>query len=224
MIELKEVTKIYGEGAKRVVALKNLSLSIEKGEMVVVMGPSGSGKSTLLHIMGSLVRPTGGDVFLDGRPFSTCSNNELTIMRRRTMGFVFQFFNLMPNLTAEENVALPLLLDGKGMDEVKKGIEKLLSLVGLSHRIGHKPEELSGGEMQRVAIARALASDPPVILADEPTGNLDTKVGAEIFGLLKMTSDTLGKTVVIVSHDPTATKYGTRNIVLKDGVIFNPAS
>ena len=219
MIELRNVSKVYGEGARKVTALNNVSLKIKKGEMAIIMGPSGSGKSTMLHVLGSLIRPTEGEVLIDGRALGKCSNDELTIMRRRAIGFIFQFFNLMPNLTAEENVALPLLLDGKRMGEVKGKAKELLTLVGLSHRFGHKPEELSGGEMQRVSIARALASDPPVILADEPTGNLDTKAGSEVMGLLKMTSEKFGKTIVVVSHDPAAAAYGSRKIAVRDGEI-----
>ncbi len=216
MIELKNAGKKYQQGAREVHALRNLSLHIRKGEFLSVMGPSGSGKSTLLNLMGGLDQPSGGEIFIDGRPLHGISDDELTLIRRRRVGYVFQFFNLLPILSAVENVSLPLLLEGTPLSQIRSKAVDLLTQVGLSERVEHRPEQLSGGEMQRVAIARALVTGPAVLLADEPTGNLDSHTSEEIFMLLKKLNEQ-GQTIVMVTHDSRAAAYGTRIITLKDG-------
>ena len=216
MIELRHAGRKFRQGQREVNALRDVSLVIRKGEFLSIMRPSGSGKSTLLNLMGGLDRPTDGEVFLDGRPLHGISDDELTLLRRRKVGYVFQFFNLLPLLTACENVGLPLLLDGLPFSKVKPKAEALLRQVGLTERVEHRPDQLSGGEMQRVAIARALIADPAVLLADEPTGNLDSHAGEEIFLLLKSLHDR-GQTIVMVTHDPKAAAYGSRIVTLKDG-------
>jgi putative ABC transport system ATP-binding protein len=218
MIELKNASKQYRQGGREIVALRDISLHIGKGEFLSIMGPSGSGKSTLLNLMGGLDQPTSGEVFINNRPLHNISDNELTLIRRRHVGYIFQFFNLLPLLTAAENVGLPLLLDGIPFSRIKPMAVALLEKVGLGQRIEHRPEQLSGGEMQRVAIARALITTPAVILADEPTGNLDSHTSEEIFLLLKALNDQ-GQTIVIVTHDSKAAAYGTRIITLKDGAL-----
>jgi putative ABC transport system ATP-binding protein len=216
MIELRHAGKKFRQGTREVHALRDVSLVIKKGEFLSIMGPSGSGKSTLLNLMGGLDQPTEGEVFLDGRPLHGITDNEVTLMRRRHVGYVFQFFNLLPLLTAVENVGLPLLLEGLPFSQVKLKAEDLLQKVGLAERTEHRPDQLSGGEMQRVAIARALSANPAVLLADEPTGNLDSHTSEEIFLLLKSLNDQ-GQTIVMVTHDPKAAAYGSRIITLKDG-------
>jgi len=188
---------------------------------VAVMGPSGSGKSTLLHLLGGLDQPTGGEVTLAGRVLSTLSDKQVTITRRRKVGFIFQFYNLIPTLNAEENVALPLLIDGQRPKDYRERVEHLLGLVGLTERRRHKPDQLSGGEQQRVAIARALVTEPAIVLADEPTGNLDSKSGAEILKLLRQLCDKLGQTIVMVTHDPKAASHADKVVFLKDGHIID---
>jgi putative ABC transport system ATP-binding protein len=216
MIQLTKASKTYRQGVREVHALRDVSLVIKEGEFVGIMGPSGSGKSTLLNLMGGLDQPTSGEVFIDGKALHDISDNDLTLIRRRRVGYVFQFFNLLPLLTAAENVALPLLLEGIPFSQVKPRAESLLKAVGLGERTDHRPEQLSGGEMQRVAIARALVSSPSVLLADEPTGNLDSHTSEGIFLLLKSLNEQ-GQTIVMVTHDPKAAAYGTRIITLKDG-------
>ena len=218
MIELKNVSRMYAHGTKEIQALHAITLNIKAGEFLSVMGPSGSGKSTLLNIIGGLDQPTSGEIFIDNRPLHGISDDELTLIRRRRVGFIFQFFNLLPILTAAENVSLPLLLEGIPYSKVKPKAEALLKKVGLGERTGHRPEQLSGGEMQRVAIARALIASPAVLLADEPTGNLDSRTSAEILRLLK-DLHTEGQTIVMVTHDSKAAAYGTRIITLRDGSI-----
>ncbi len=218
MITIKNAGKTYHQGAKEIQALRNVSLTIGKGEFLSIMGPSGSGKSTLLNLIGGLDQPTTGEIFIDGKPLHGISDDELTLTRRRKVGFIFQFFNLLPILTAAENVALPLLLEGIPFSKVKPKAEALLHKAGLGGRIEHRPEQLSGGEMQRVAIARALIANPAVLLADEPTGNLDSHTSEEIFRLLEgLHAD--GQTIVMVTHDDKAALHGTRTIMLKDGCI-----
>lgn len=224
MIELVNVKKIYGEGEVSVVALDGINLSIPDGQFCAIVGPSGSGKSTLLHLLGGLDYPTEGSVLIDGKNTSAMSDNELTLLRRRKIGFVFQFFNLLPTLTAVENVALPALLDNKPARESTKRALELLEMVGLKKRANHKPDELSGGEMQRVAIARALITDPVVILADEPTGNLDTTSSKEVLKFLRDTVDSLKKTVVLVTHDLEAADVADRRVGLRDGRIESDIS
>src|SRR5512141_3257568 len=216
MIEIRNAGKVYRQGQKEIAALRGVSLNIGKGEFLSIMGPSGSGKSTLLNLIGGLDQPTGGEIFIDGRPLHGISDDELTLIRRRRIGFIFQFFNLLPILTAAENVSLPLLLEGIPFSRIKPKAVSLLEQVGLGARTDHRPEQLSGGEMQRVAIARALITDPAVLLADEPTGNLDSHTSEEIFMLLANLNEK-GQTIVMVTHDPKAAAYGTRIITLKDG-------
>jgi putative ABC transport system ATP-binding protein len=218
MIELKGVTRNYRHGTKDIQALSNITLSIRTGEFLSVMGPSGSGKSTLLNLIGGLDQPSSGEIFIDRRPLHNISDDELTLIRRRHVGFIFQFFNLLPILTAAENVGLPLLLEGTPFSRVKPKAEALLHKVGLGERIEHRPEQLSGGEMQRVAIARALIVNPAVLLADEPTGNLDSRTSEDIFELLAGLHRE-GQTIVMVTHDLKASSHGTRVITLKDGGI-----
>ena len=214
MIAIKQVTKTYHQGTKEINALQNISLTIAGGEFLSIMGPSGSGKSTLLNLIGGLDQPTSGEIFIDDKPLHGISDDELTLIRRRRVGFIFQFFNLLPILTAAENVGLPLLLEGIPFSQVKPKAEALLRKVGLAARTEHRPEQLSGGEMQRVAIARALIANPAVLLADEPTGNLDSRTSEEIFRLLTGLHAE-GQTIVMVTHDPRAAAYGTRIITLQ---------
>ncbi|MBI3267616.1 MAG: ABC transporter ATP-binding protein [Planctomycetes bacterium] len=219
MIRLVNVRKVFLQGSQPVAALDGLSLSVPKGEFVAIMGPSGSGKSTLLNLIGGLDTPSEGELWLDGKQVQGLTDDELTLFRRRNIGFIFQFFNLLPTLTASENVALPLLLDGRPREEAGRRAEELLEVVGLSGRREHRPDQLSGGQRQRVAIARALSTKPSLLLADEPTGNLDSKVGAEILELLKESNQRLGLTIAMVTHDAHAAAYGHRIIRLRDGKI-----
>jgi putative ABC transport system ATP-binding protein len=216
MIELLNASKTYHQGEQKVCALRDVTFRIETGEFLSIMGPSGSGKSTLLNLIGGLDQPTAGEIFIDGSPLHGVSDDELTLIRRRKVGFIFQFFNLLPILTAVENVGLPLLLDGVPFSRIREKAVHLLESVGLGSRTEHRPEQLSGGEMQRVAIARALITDPAVLLADEPTGNLDSHRSEEILHLLKKLNRT-GQTIVMVTHDSNAASFGTRIIKLKDG-------
>jgi putative ABC transport system ATP-binding protein len=215
MISLKGVSK-YFEGKRRVVALESIDLEIARGEMVSIVGPSGSGKSTLLNLIGGLDRPSAGEIRIDGSAIASLSDDDLTRLRRDKIGFIFQFFNLLPSLTCVENVALPLHLKGLRRGEIEKRARELLALVQLGARLEHLPEELSGGERQRVAIARALALYPPVLLADEPTGNLDTRTGAEILALIRDLHERLNATVLIVTHDPGVAESCRRTITLRD--------
>jgi putative ABC transport system ATP-binding protein len=214
MLTLQDVTKAYPQGARMVHALRGVSLSIRGGEFVAIMGPSGSGKSTLLHLLGALDVPTTGSIHLAGRDLKALSERKRSLLRRRRIGFVFQSFNLLPTLTAAENVALPLLLAGEGPSRGRA--LAALQRMGLSARADHFPEQLSGGEMQRVAIARALVGEPELILCDEPTGNLDSANAKEILLLLRSLPDGR-RTVVMVTHDPLAAAHGDRTIYLRDG-------
>jgi len=216
MIELQTVTKEF-RGKRDVVALADVSLTIDRGDMVSIIGPSGSGKSTLLNLIGGLDRPSAGEVRVDGEPLAGLTDDALTRVRRDKIGFIFQFFNLLPTLSCLENVGLPLHLRGWPRKKVQARAEELLTLVQLVHRMQHLPEELSGGERQRVAIARALSIYPPILLADEPTGNLDTNTGADILALIRDLHARLGSTVVIVTHDMTVAASCPRTIALRDG-------
>jgi putative ABC transport system ATP-binding protein len=216
MIQLDDVTKRFA-GKRDVSALRGVTLSIDKGEMVSIVGPSGSGKSTLLNLVGGLDRPTAGEVRVDGKALGGLSDDQLTTVRRDTIGFIFQFFNLLPTLSSLENVGLPLHLRGWPRARVQERATELLMLVQLAQRLNHLPEELSGGERQRVAIARALSIYPPVLLADEPTGNLDTRTCEEILALIRDLHARLGSTVVIVTHDMTVARSCSRTITLRDG-------
>ncbi len=218
MIDIVNLAKKYN-GKRQVTALEDVSLHIAKGEMVSLMGPSGSGKSTLLNLIGALDKPTSGEIAIDGVRLSGLSDDELTRVRRDKIGFIFQFFNLLPSLSCEENVALPLHLRGWDRRKARERATELLDLVGLTRRTLHLPDELSGGERQRVAIARALSIYPPVLLADEPTGNLDTHTGAEILGLIRDLNSRLGATVLMVTHDREVAATCPRTITLRDGHI-----
>ena len=217
MIRCLDVRKTYKQGDNEITALAGISLDIARGTFTVIMGPSGSGKSTLLHLIGGLDRPSSGDLLVDGRLIGQMADDQVTLFRRNKIGFVFQFFNLLPTLTALENVALPLVLDGRDQGEAEQRAEALLRKIGLNERKKHLPEELSGGEIQRVAMARALAFDPPILLADEPTGNLDSKNGEAILSLLRQISSEERCTVVMVTHSDEAAGYGDRRIYLRDG-------
>ena len=218
MIQLERVTKQFA-GKRSVTALDAVSLTIPRGEMVSIIGQSGSGKSTLLNLVGGLDRATSGDVRVDGEPLATLSDDKLTKVRRDKVGFIFQFFNLLPTLTCMENVGLPLHLRGWRRRQVHDRARELLTLVHLGDRLTHLPEELSGGERQRVAIARALSIYPPILLADEPTGNLDSRTGDDILALIRDLHSRLGATVVIVTHDMRVAQSCERTITLRDGRI-----
>jgi putative ABC transport system ATP-binding protein len=217
MIRCTDVRKIYRRGETEITALEGVSLEIPKGAFAAVMGPSGSGKSTLLHLIGGLDRPSGGELLVDGRLIGQMADDEVTLFRRKRVGFVFQFFNLLPTLTALENTALPLILDGCAKGQAEERAGRLLAKVALEKREHHLPEEMSGGEVQRVAIARALAFDPPILLADEPTGNLDSKTGQAILSLLRRINEEDGCTIVMVTHSDEAARYGHRTVYLRDG-------
>jgi len=219
IVELHEVRKIYdlGEGI-RVEALRGVNLEIEKGEFVSIQGPSGSGKTTLLNVVGGLDKPTSGKVIIDGRDITPLGEKELSRFRREKIGFIFQFFNLVPLLTALENVELPMFFAGKLSDrEIRERAVELLRLVGLEKRMHHKPAQLSGGEQQRVAIARALANEPAIILGDEPTGNIDRATGRKVIRLIQDLNETLNQTFVIVTHDPAVAKSSKRTLYMADG-------
>jgi len=219
VIELKDICKDYGTGESKVKAVCDVNLNIRKSEIVAIMGPSGSGKSTLLDILGCLDRPTRGKVFIDGVDVSKLDENELAKIRREKIGFIFQFFYLIPSLTALKNVELPMTFLGNVKDKEIKSKE-LLKMVGLEDRMNHRPNQLSGGESQRVAIARALANDPQIILADEPTGNLDSNSGKEIMDILTKLNKERGVSLIIVTHDPNIARHAKRIINLKDGAII----
>jgi len=221
LIRLEGVEKEFGTGANRVRALADLHLVVFRGEFIAVTGPSGSGKSTLLNLLAGLDTLTAGRVVIDGTCLSEMTDDALTIFRRRHVGIIFQFFNLLPTLTAAENVALPLRADGIARRAIMTRVDRALGLVDMRHRAGHRPGELSGGEMQRIAIARALVINPFLLLADEPTGNLDSKMGQDILELIKSTSERTGLTVVLVTHDLRAAAYGDRMVALRDGRIVD---
>ncbi len=223
ILEAQALSKQYLMGASVVIALNQVDLVVEPGEFVAVMGPSGSGKSTLLHLMGGLDQPSSGEVILDSQRLSQLSDKQTTLLRRRKIGFVFQFFNLLPNLSAEENLTLPLLIDRRRISDYQDRVNELLALVELSDRRDHKPDQLSGGEQQRVAIARALVTEPTIVLADEPTGNLDSHAGDEVLRLLRRTCDENGQTIIMVTHDPRAASYADRILFLKDGQMAGEA-
>jgi putative ABC transport system ATP-binding protein len=216
-LQTRDLTKVYGEGETTVRALDGVSLGVERGEMVAIMGPSGSGKSTLLHLLGALDTPTSGEILLAGERYDGLGEGGLTRLRRERIGFVFQFFNLLPSLSAEENVLLPGLIAGRRDDATRDRARELPSRVGLADRAHHLPSELSGGEQQRVSIARALLTKPEIVLADEPTGNLDTRSTTEVLELLRELNRTEGQTLVLVTHDPAAAARAERVVFLRDG-------
>lgn len=219
-IEGKHIVKDFHMGITTTKVLKDISLQVMRGEFVSIMGPSGSGKSTLLYILGGLDAPTGGQVLFDGMDISRFGDEKMSRIRRQKIGFVFQFYNLIPNLSVEENIMLPLLLDGKKMSEYKKQLGQILEVVGLSDRRKYTPRELSGGQQQRAAIARALIGKPEILFADEPTGNLDSKTGTEIMNLLREINQSIGQTIIMVTHSPEAAKCSSRMITVQDGMIL----
>jgi putative ABC transport system ATP-binding protein len=219
IVQVHDLSKVYRQGDIDVTALNHVSVDIQPGEFVVLMGPSGSGKSTLLHIVAGIDRPTSGDVLVQGINVANLSESELAIWRNQYVGFVFQSFNLIPVLTAAENVELPLLLTRLDRASRREQVRAALELVGLGDRSHHRPDQLSGGQQQRVAIARALVTDPVLIVADEPTGNLDAKSATDVLEILRALSSRSGKTVIMVTHDPKAAGYGTRSLHLEKGEI-----
>lgn len=218
-IDVEGVFKIYKTKSVEVVALRGLDLKVRVGEFISIMGPSGCGKSTLLNIVGGLDRPSAGRIVIDGKDISTFESDQLVEFRRKNVGFVFQFFNLVPTLTAKENIELPMRLIGIPSEKMKKRTERLLKLVGMEERKNHRPDELSGGEQQRIAIATALANDPPIIVADEPTGELDSESGERVLEIFRKLSQEEGKTVIIVTHDPRTAKISNRSFRIEDGKI-----
>ena len=219
VVQASGVSRRYGEGEAAVDALLDVSTAFDRGRFTAIMGPSGSGKSTLMHILAGLDKPTAGTVVLDGQEITSLDHAELTKLRRDKLGFVFQFFNLLPVLTAEENLVLPLSIAGRKPDQA--WLDQLVDTVGLGDRRTHRPSELSGGQQQRVAVARALVSKPAVVFADEPTGNLDSKSSGEVLHLLRHAVDDFGQTVIMVTHDPAAAAHADRLITLRDGRIVH---
>ncbi len=217
ILKVENLSKIYGKGENKVVALDNVSFSVEKGEFVAIVGASGSGKSTLLHLVGGVDRPTKGKVFIDGKNIYEMNDDKLAIFRRRQVGLIYQFYNLIPILNVEENITLPLELDNREVD--KKTLKELLELLGLEHRSKHLPNELSGGQQQRVSIGRALITNPAIILADEPTGNLDSKSSDEIVALLKKSNKEYNQTIIMITHNMEIAKEADRIIKIEDGRI-----
>lgn len=219
LIEVKNLNKIYGSGEAEVKALKNINLNIKQGEFVAIVGQSGSGKSTLLHLIGGVDIPSSGEVIIDGKNIYKLKEKELSILRRRKLGFIFQFFNLIPVLTAQENIEMPVLLDNEKID--KKYMNELLRILGLEERKNNYPSQLSGGQQQRVSIGRALANKPSIILADEPTGNLDSKNSKEVLELLKYCAKKYNQTLILITHDINIAKSADRVITIEDGEIIS---
>ena len=224
MVQVRNVTKAYERGKQKIEVLHELTLDIPRGDFVALMGPSGYGKTTLLNLIGGLDKPSAGEIHVGGVHIDRLSSSELARWRARNVGFVFQFYNLMPVLSAEGNVELPLLLTRLSAAQRKKSVAAALALVGLADRAKHKPRELSGGQEQRVAVARALVSDPPLLVCDEPTGDLDRKTADEILGLLQVLNREHGKTIVIVTHDPKAAEYARRTLHLEKGQLLEQAT
>ena len=219
VLEVKELTKKYGEGESEVIALDHVSFSVERGEFVAIIGASGSGKSTLMNMIGGIDYPTSGSIIIDGNEIQAMSEDELAIFRRRNLGIVYQFYNLIPTLTAEENIALPWKLDGR--KENKERLSEIVNMLGLEKRAKHLPGQMSGGQQQRVSIGRALINEPAFILADEPTGNLDSKSGKVVAEEFRKINEELGKTLLMVTHDPQMASRCKRVIFLKDGYVMN---
>lgn len=217
ILKIENLSKVYGKGETAVTALDNVSFSVRKGEFVAIIGPSGSGKSTLLHLLGGVDRPTSGKVFVDNTDMYGLNETQLAIFRRRQIGLIYQFYNLIPILTVEENITLPMLLDEHKVDP--KQLEKIVGILGLKERLNHLPNQLSGGQQQRVSIGRALVSNPAIMLADEPTGNLDSKNSGEIIELLKMFNKTYGQTLIVITHDERIALQADRVISIEDGKI-----
>jgi putative ABC transport system ATP-binding protein len=221
ILEAHDLVKRYPLSAGSIDVLRGVSLTVDQGEFVAIMGASGSGKSTMLHLLGGLDRPTSGEVVIDGVNISSLDDEHITLTRRAKTGFVFQFFNLIPLLNVAENVALPFLIAGESLGDRRERVDELLELVGLGDKAGQRPDQLSAGEQQRVALARALATSPAILLADEPTGNLDFTTGTEILDLLWDSCDRLGQTIVLVTHDARAAAYADRVLVVRDGEILD---
>jgi putative ABC transport system ATP-binding protein len=221
IVEVRDLTKVYGSGDTAVTALDRVSLAVEQGEFVAVMGPSGCGKSTLLNLVGGLDRPTSGEVLIDGTDIASMSDQAITELRRRRLGFVFQFFNLIPVLTTSENAALPLTLDGVKPAEARDRAQDWLRKVGLGDKLASRPDQLSGGQQQRVAVARALVTDPALVLADEPTGNLDSKSADDIANLLKQAAEEWGRAIVMVTHDLSIASHARRIVFMRDGSVVD---
>ncbi len=219
VLEVRELTKRYGEGESQVIALDHVSFSVEKGEFVAIIGASGSGKSTLMNIIGGVDTPTLGSVIIDGKDLAKMNESELAIFRRRNIGIVYQFYNLIPTLTAEENIMLPWLLDNRKEDRAK--LKSILTMLKLEERAKHLPGQMSGGQQQRVSIGRALINDPAFILADEPTGNLDSKTSQEIIDLIKFTNHNFNQTILLITHDEKIALQADRIITLGDGIILS---
>lgn len=219
MLKVENLTKIYGKGTTKVVALDNVSFTVEKGEFVAIIGASGSGKSTLLHLIGGVDRPTSGKVYINGQDIFALNDDKLAIFRRRHIGLIYQFYNLIPILNVKENILLPLQLDNRDCD--KSDLKELLKLLGLENRENHLPNELSGGQQQRTSIGRALVTKPAIILADEPTGNLDSKSSDEIVDLLKKSNKDLKQTIIMITHNPELAKMADRIIKIEDGKIVS---
>lgn len=218
ILKVENLTKIYGKGESQVVALDNVSFSVEKGEFVAIVGASGSGKSTLLHLLGGVDRPTEGKVYIDGKDIFSFDDDKLAIFRRRQVGLIYQFYNLIPVLNVEENITLPLSLDNRKVDE--KDLDELIRLLGLEDRKHHLPNELSGGQQQRTSIGRALITHPAIILADEPTGNLDTNSSDEVVGLLKKSNTEYKQTIIMITHNPEIAKCADRILRMEDGKLM----
>ena len=218
MLRVENLCKTYGMKDVKVEALKNVSFSVSKGEFIAIVGPSGSGKSTLLHILGGVERPTSGHVYVEGEDIVFQNENNLALYRRRQVGLIYQFYNLIPILNVKENISLPILLDGKKPDE--KYLQELIEVLGLQNRVNHLPNELSGGQQQRVSIGRALVYHPSLLLADEPTGNLDSKASEEIMELLEMSNQKYGQTIIMITHDEELAMHAKRIISIEDGQII----
>lgn len=221
ILKVENLTKTYGSGENLVHAVDDVSFSVEKGEFVAIVGASGSGKSTLLHLIGGVDRPTSGKIFVDGNDISKMNDDKLTVFRRRQVGIVYQFYNLIPILTVEENITLPCDLDGRGVD--RERLEMILDSFGLRARRKHLPNQLSGGQQQRTSIARALINNPSLVLADEPTGNLDSKSSEEVMSMLKMCNQSYGQTVIMITHNLDIAKQADRIITISDGKIVEEA-
>lgn len=217
ILRVQELTKVYGEGEAKVTALNRVSFSVEKGEFVAIIGPSGSGKSTLLHMIGGVDRPTSGNVIIDGTDIYELNETKLAIFRRRQIGLIYQFYNLIPVLDVEENITLPMLLDNRKVE--KEQLKQVVKTLGLDGRLSHLPNQLSGGQQQRVSIGRALITNPAIMLADEPTGNLDRKTGNEIIELLKLSNQMFNQTLIIITHDESIALQADRIIAIEDGTI-----
>ena len=217
ILRVENLTKVYGKGDTAVTALDHVSFSVEKGEFIAVIGPSGSGKSTLLHMLGGVDRPTSGKVLIDGTDIYQLDESQLAIFRRRQIGLIYQFYNLIPVLNVEENITLPLLLDGRKVDQ--QNLEELLTILGVKERVDHLPNQLSGGQQQRVSIGRALINNPAIVLADEPTGNLDSKNSDEIINLLKLYNKKYNQTLIVITHDEKIALQANRIISIEDGKI-----